>query len=109
MDPILLAIRTGLPFKFVLQLGSQAVVRRHLGDAASCLVSINLAYAQQVGALMALVDTGNPLATNVFNDAAAKLQEGSKLPVPTVETLQFIFRNIVADSYTKFLMTKANA
>ena len=30
VDSILLSIRTGLPFKFILHLGSQAIVRRYL-------------------------------------------------------------------------------
>ncbi|KIA78783.1 membrane protein, partial [Chromobacterium piscinae] len=37
MDPVLLAIHTGLPFRFILRLMSQAIVRRHLGDAAFAL------------------------------------------------------------------------
>ena len=44
-DPVLLAIRTGLPFRFVIRLGGQAIVRRHLGDRARELIPLGLADA----------------------------------------------------------------
>ena len=47
-DPVLLSIRTGLPFRFVLRVGSLAIVRRHLGDAAQYLAAIGYADAVSI-------------------------------------------------------------
>ena len=56
MDPVLLSIRTGLPFKFVLNLISQAVVRRHLGIGASGLVPLDLATCEQIKSFVERLD-----------------------------------------------------
>jgi len=55
-DPVLLAVRTGLEFDFILYLASQAVVRRQLGPSAGALVPLGLVEAQ---AIRQLVDTLN--------------------------------------------------
>jgi len=105
MDPILLAIRTGLPFKFVLQLGSQAVVRRHLGDSASRLIAIDLIYAQQITSLIKAIDEQNdPMAERVLADATARLQDSTNPSQLSTDSVKFMFRNIASDSYTRFLL-----
>jgi len=68
-DPVSLAIRTGLPFKLMLRLGSQAVVRRHLGMGATALVPIGLADAEPVAHLVRKYSTKQGKKTLV--DAAA--------------------------------------
>lgn len=47
-DPVLLSIRTGLPFRFILRIASLAIVRRHLGDAAQYLAPIGYADAVSI-------------------------------------------------------------
>ena len=56
VDPVLLSIRTGFSFKFILQLGSQAIVRRHLGKSAKKLIQLGLADAKSISALVADLD-----------------------------------------------------
>ncbi|PRY06007.1 hypothetical protein [Paraburkholderia sp. BL25I1N1] len=53
MDPILISIRTGLPFKLVLFFGSQAVVRRRLGEGATNIISLGLADVESICLLLA--------------------------------------------------------
>jgi len=105
MDPILLAIRTGLPFKFILQLSAQAVVWRHLGEAAGRLVPIDLAYAQQVARLVQAVDDRPELRKNLLSAVATRLKNGAGDTVLEDDTILFILRSVADDSYTKFLMS----
>ena len=82
MDPVLLAIRTGLPFKLILRLGAQAVVRRHVGERADQLAACALLDAQRVAALIDNLDaerqanpgTPGPVA-KLLSDAASRLRE----------------------------------
>lgn len=56
-DPVLLSIRTGFPFRFTLRLGSQAIVRRHLGENAARLLPVGLADVVPVFLLVRALDT----------------------------------------------------
>jgi hypothetical protein len=123
-DPVSLAIRTGLGFKFVLRLGSQAVVRRHLGLGATALVPIGLADAEPVAKLVKKHTTGagarrivNPddlAADEIVKNAVdfinkfANSGPAQKLNVPDAEmipkSLAEAFQRIAEESYTKFLL-----
>jgi len=116
MDPILLAIRTGLPFKLMLRLGSQAVVRRYLGSSASRLVPLGLADAEPIVALLDMLDaTGTNAdikkqrAQAALNDAVMRLRDPSNPTSPSKDTLELIFREIEAESYTQFLLGNQDA
>ncbi|MDD1608727.1 MAG: hypothetical protein LUQ18_09590, partial [Methylococcaceae bacterium] len=113
VDPVLLSIRTGLPFKFILQLGSQAIVRRHLGETAEKLIPLGLADARSIAALVTdLDDTEKP---NVQRKATAVLAAATSLITPTsveatttsnysTECLEFNFRQIANENYAKFIL-----
>ena len=51
-DPVLLALRTGIPFPSILRFGSQAVVWIHLDDRAGELVRIGLGNAYLITKLV---------------------------------------------------------
>jgi hypothetical protein len=68
MDPVLLAIRTGLPFSFILHLGSQAVVWRHLGENASKLTGMALGNAEAIARLLDMYTTRTATTTNAMPD-----------------------------------------
>jgi hypothetical protein len=131
-DPVSLAIRTGLPFKLLLRLGSQAVVRRHLQMNAGPLAGIGLADAEPVTRLLrdlqarykmppaapsdpaasaALWLTNPDLlrdpvilgALATINDAAAAQVNPPRTPMMAA-TLLTAFLRIADESYTKFLM-----
>lgn len=109
VDPVLLSIRTGLPFKFILYLGSQAIVRRYLGEAAEQLIPLGLADARSIAALVRDLDKlDDALATE---RAEAILKVATSLIMPTTnsytpECLEFNFRQIDNSNYTKFIEGK---
>jgi hypothetical protein len=130
-DPVSLAIRTGLPFKLILCIGAQAIVRRHLRMNAGPLAGIGLAHAEPVSLLLGDLracyapaakpaDTGqatslwlddkrlidDPVIVNALacvNDNAAAQTPPVKT-VMTAKTLVTAFQRIADESYTKFLM-----
>ncbi|WP_248799312.1 hypothetical protein [Pseudomonas sp. MWU13-2105] len=81
-DPVLLSIRTGFPFRFTLRLGSQAIVRRHLGENAAKLLPVGLADVVPVYLLVQALGT-EPNA-------------GSPGPFPLIETPELIIQNAAA-------------
>lgn len=126
-DPVSLAIRTGLPFKLMLRLGSQAVVRKHLGMGATALVPIGLADAEPVALLVrkyscrrgdqTVVDAAlkaDPVVANAvdFINNFALTDSAKKLNVPATPvvaaSLAEAFERIAAESYTKFLLASGN-
>ncbi len=130
-DPVSLAIRTGLPFKLILCISSQAIVRRHLRMNAGPLAGIGLAHAETISLLLGdlracyvpavppadpsqgtslwLDDkrlTGDPVIMNALaciNDAAAAQTPPIKTAM-SAKTLVTAFQRIADESYTKFLM-----
>jgi hypothetical protein len=115
VDPVLLSIRTGLPFKFILHLGSQAIVRRHLGEIAAKLIPLSLANAKSIAALVTDLDDDKNTAAQ--NRANAVLVAATSLITPTPvdatttssyskECLEFNFRQIADENYTKFILGK---
>lgn len=57
MDPILVAIRTGLPFGLILFLGSQAVVRQRFGGNSQKLEDFGLVDAESIALLVNRIET----------------------------------------------------
>jgi len=132
VDPVLLAIRTGFPFRFTLRLGSQAIVRRHFGEGAANLQPIGLGDVVPIYLLIKALDartgTGpdiaapNPAAPNpagpdpsactnypkiddpelVIESAAARLLSTDPPEVRTA-IVKMKFRQIAAEEYTLML------
>jgi len=112
-DPVLLSIRTGFPFRFTLRLGSQAIVRRHLGENAVNLLKVGLA---DVVPIYLLVKALDPLATAsasgpfppidapdlIIQNAASRLfpndDEAQRQAITKMK-----FRQIAAEEYTVML------
>lgn len=106
MDPVLLSIRTGLPFDLILNLSSQALVRRSFSDSADRLVDIGLADAEAIESLVRLLDgkdeDAKQRAKAIVDDATARLQTSTNPPSPRRESVEFCFRIIAASPYTTF-------
>ncbi|GJH29314.1 hypothetical protein [Caballeronia novacaledonica] len=60
MDPIIVAIRTGLPFRLVIRLCSKALVWQYIRDSTSKLESIGLVDAKSVAKLPRDYETDTP-------------------------------------------------
>lgn len=114
VDPILLSMRTGLPFKFILQLGSQAIVRRLMGESAEKLIPLSLADARSIAALVDDLDNKNDEAAKnraeaVLAMATSLLASGDPKVVPddySTQCLEYTFRQIAKGNYTKFIRGK---
>ncbi len=83
-DPVLLSIRTGFPFRFTLRLGSQAIVRRHLGENAAQLLPIGLADVVPIFLLMQALEIPVP-------DGGAPDQTGG--PFPRIDNPELVVQN----------------
>ncbi|MGF6545828.1 hypothetical protein [Paraburkholderia youngii] len=109
VDPVLLSIRTGMPFRYMLRLGSQAIVRRHFGDAATKLIPIGLADVVPVYLLVKALDS---TASNdppcvarpdiVLKDAAQRLFPDI-VDEQRMAVIDMKFRQIAAEEYTLML------
>jgi hypothetical protein len=117
-DPVLLAVRTGLEFDFILYLISQAVVRRHLGANASALVPVGLIEAQAIRQLVTMladdkVPDRRERAESILSDAAKRLATVANAdrsiivpgnePAPREQTVQSVFEQIAEAPMTVFL------
>ncbi|CAB3751997.1 hypothetical protein BPA30113_02162 [Burkholderia paludis] len=117
-DPVTLSIRTGFPFRFMLRLGSQAIVRRHFGSDASKLLPIGLADVVPIYLLIRMLDgnlppgfPANALTTNDLEkivEAAAKCLFSDAPAGPDTTThapliVKMKFRQIAAEEYTTML------
>jgi hypothetical protein len=108
-DPVVLSIRTGLPFRFLLCLGSQAVVRRHLGTQASKLSDIGLCDALSILDVVRALDAppGAPgLKTTeprTIIQSAVKQLGGGDTSALNEAVIEMKFREIAAEEYTLFL------
>lgn len=116
MDPVLLSIRTGMPFKFVLNLISQAIVRRHLGASAESLSVLDLSTCEQISSFVEQLDKElesiSKGQTNVPTEFSAVLDQavnninktqGENEPNVTKESLALAFRSIRSDNFSRFL------
>jgi hypothetical protein len=116
VDPVLLSIRTGLPFKFILHLGSQAIVRRHLGVSAEKLIVLGLSDALSIAALVDNLDDSNEVAQNRAKAVLAVATSLIKSPMEnqsatitddySAECLEYNFRQISSGNYTRFIQGK---
>jgi len=132
-DPVLLAVRTGLEFDFILYLSSQAVVRRHLGPSAGALIPLGLVEAQAIRQLvdtLAEADGGQPCncpdnvqrapspdnvrktrAQKTLEDAATLIRFAANtdrtITAPSTESVQTTFEQIAEAPYTAFLSAVA--
>ncbi|WP_224770981.1 hypothetical protein [Pseudomonas sp. FEN] len=112
-DPVLLSIRTGFPFRFTLRLGSQAIVRRHLGENAAQLLPVGLGDVVPIYLLVQAFSAGPivgapgpfPLIESpdlIVQNAAARLfpneDEAQRQAVTKMK-----FRQIAAEEYTAML------
>ena len=107
MDPVLLSIHTGMPFRSVLRLCAQAIVRRHFGDAAFKLSALGLADAPSVYCLVqglhADLDENGP-HWEILKDASNVLKSAPENAWPSQEVVRFAFENVASFAYTHFLM-----
>ncbi|WP_321914054.1 hypothetical protein [Paraburkholderia sp. J11-2] len=115
-DPVTLSIRTGFPFRFTLRLGSQAIVRRHLGDDAAKLLPIGLGDVVPIYLLVQAMDGKGapaiPLPPGavpqpdekdlVITNAAARLFPND-VPAQREAIVKMKFRQIAAEEYTLML------
>jgi len=108
-DPVVLSVRTGLPFRFVLSLGSQAMVRRHLGPQAGKLADLGLNNAlsvlEVVRALDAPAGTAGLMvkAPQAIMQSAVKQLGGVEGAALDISVIEMKFREIAAEEYTLFL------
>lgn len=116
MDPVLLSIRTGMPFKFVLNLLSQAIVRRHLGASAENLSVLDLDSCEQISSFVERLDKELEAINNgqanvptefssVLGQAVTNINknQGTDKPNVTKESLALAFRGIRSDNFSRFL------
>ncbi|KIH83117.1 hypothetical protein [Pseudomonas batumici] len=111
-DPVLLSIRTGFPFRFTLRLGSQAIVRRHLGENAARLLPVGLADVVPVYLLVQALTAGPSMDSPGFplietpdlivENAAARLFP-SEDDAQRQAVTKMKFRQIAAEEYTAML------
>jgi hypothetical protein len=109
IDPVVLCVRTGLPFRFLLFLGSQAVARRHLGaEASDKLAQIGLGNALSIREVVRALD--EPQAAGLKVKAPQALMQSAVKQLSTMEgvvfdatVLEMKFREIAAEGYTRFL------
>jgi hypothetical protein len=100
MDPIVLAIRTGLPFGLILRFGAQAIVRRHFGDSADKLADIGFSDA------IAFYDVLNrPPTCSCYKEVCSTIQKaiGKDNTTLPVEVVDMKVRHIVGEGYTQML------
>lgn len=112
-DPVLLSIRTGFPFRFTLRLGSQAIVRRHLGQNAAQLIDVGLADVVPIYLLVRALDPLTaPSASGPFPLIEAPdviVQTAAKRLFPNYDDTErqavtkMKFRQIAAEEYTVML------
>ncbi|MBX9296993.1 hypothetical protein K5M33_01875 [Chromobacterium vaccinii] len=108
-DPVLLSIRTGFPFKFILRLSSQAIVWRYFSDHGASLARLGLADVEAIFNLNEKLelkedDPHRQQADKVVANAAACLQAGGGV-TPDEATLRFLFGEICNQPYTRFLLS----
>jgi hypothetical protein len=104
-DPVMLALKSGIPFAALLRFASQAVVRIHLGDRAGQLAQLGLGNAYLVSTLVDDLDANRAGATQRLADAVAVLRKDANATVPSQASVDATFRTIANHGYTKFLMS----
>ena len=96
IDPVSLALRTGLSFEHILNLVSQSQAWKYIGSTAGTLAPLGLGDARIIALLMDAVKSNDPIAIATLEFAAKQIKMDVRL-------LTFNFRNIAQDKYTVFL------
>ncbi|TKC87879.1 hypothetical protein FAZ69_16560 [Trinickia terrae] len=100
VDPVLLAIRTGLPFRLITRFGAQAIVRRHFGESTKDLAALGF------GDASAFFDLAGLRATcSCYADICAGIRNcvdkgQDKIPLALIEMK---IRHIACEEYTQML------
>jgi hypothetical protein len=109
LDPVALAVRTGLPFDYVLNLSAQSQAWCYLGSTVSKLAPLGLGDARALAQLSQRLDLAPPAeeaeaaaappgeADAILNSACT----AAKLDPPV---LRSAIRRIAKDTYTRFLL-----
>jgi hypothetical protein len=103
MDPVALAVRTGLPFDYVLNLSAQSQAWCYLGSTVGNLAPLGLGDARALAKLSERVERTPP-----DNEAQAILESASKAANLDKDVLKSAIRNIAAERYTQFLLELAS-
>lgn len=96
LDPVSLALRTGLSFDYVLNLVAQSQAWCFIGETAGALSPFGFGNARAIAKLIRAID-GNDA------DAAATIAALAGKAGVDPAVLRVSFRNIAADPYTAFL------
>jgi hypothetical protein len=96
-DPVSLALRTGLPFDFVVNLIAQSQVWSYLGSTTAALAPLGYGDARMVKRLVDAIGQGDTAAINTRRALAAKLELDEAI-------LTTVFKQIADDPYTVFLV-----
>jgi hypothetical protein len=99
MDPVGLAMRTALPFDYVIGLVAQSQAWCYIGSTMNSLAPLGFGDARSIAHLMQKLDTtpDDCELKKVLDSAAA----AAKIDV---NTLKYAFRRITEDPYTQFLL-----
>jgi hypothetical protein len=103
MDPVALAVRSGLPFDYVLNLSAQSQAWCCLGSTVANLAPLGLGDARALAKLSERVERTPP-----DDEAQAILESASKAASLDKNVLRSAIRNIAAEPYTKFLLELAS-
>jgi hypothetical protein len=101
MDPVLIAIRTGLPFRLITGFGGQAIVRRHFsGDCLKALISMGFGDAASILDLMS-----RPATCDCYTKICKAIADRLSSDAGKVEqaALEMKFRQIASEDYTQML------
>jgi hypothetical protein len=100
IDPVFLAVRTGLPFDFVVNLSAQSLVWSYLGGTTASLTPLGYGDARMVHRLMARPAAERDTVITALAAATKIDDQGTKMD-PAV--LTSVFTAISEDKYTDFL------
>ena len=101
VDPVVLALRTGLSFDYVLFLAAQSLVRCFVGRTAAALGPLGMADARAIWFLMRKSAADQD---QVFRSLAARMPGSAAAPAIDEILLRQAFRKIARDPYTIFLV-----
>jgi hypothetical protein len=100
LDPVSLAIRTGLSFDFMLNLVAQSQAWCFLGDKTKCLQDMGLGDARPIADIVRRMEQhgeDDPMVVAIMTAASGKTGIDPS-------ALKFLFRRIAGDEYTQFLV-----
>jgi hypothetical protein len=112
-DPVLLSLRTGIPFPSILRFASQAVAWIHLDDRAGQLVRLGLGNAYLISQFIVELQSQRANAALAPKPADQRLADAVQVlnkdkttpPVPSPASVEAAFKAISEHGYTKFLLS----